>query len=78
MFEGAQVICSDEYAKLPYLVSQDELIAESEIIIVGAPHSSYKSIEFPKQKRLVDVWNIINRGNILFQQSMDYPSQSMI
>lgn len=57
-FHGAKVYCSDEYAKNPDFVTKEQLIRESDIIIVAVPHSQYKSIAIPKGKEVVDLWNI--------------------
>lgn len=57
-FHGAKVYYSDEYAKNPDFVTKEELIRESEIIIVAVPHSQYKGIAIPKGKEVIDLWNI--------------------
>jgi UDP-N-acetyl-D-mannosaminuronic acid dehydrogenase len=60
-FNGAKVYYSDEYAKNPDFVSKEELVKESEIIIVGVPHSAYKEFNIPKDKEVVDLWGIIKQ-----------------
>lgn len=57
-FHGAKVYYSDEYAKNPDFVTKEELIRESEIIIVAVPHSQYKGIVIPRGKEVIDLWNI--------------------
>jgi len=57
-FHGAKVYYSDEYAKNPDFVSKENLIRKSDVIIVAVPHSSYKGMEMPKGKEVVDLWNI--------------------
>ena len=61
-FHGAKVHYSDEYAKNPDFVSKEELIKESDVVIVTVPHSAYKGLEIPKGKEVVDLWNITKRG----------------
>ncbi len=61
-FHGAKVYYSDEYAKNPDFVSKEELIRESDVIIVAVPHSAYKGLEIPKSKEVVDLWNITNKS----------------
>jgi UDP-N-acetyl-D-mannosaminuronic acid dehydrogenase len=51
------VLCSDPYVKDERFISSEELIAQSDIIIIGAPHLVYKSLDF-KGKPVVDVWNL--------------------
>ncbi len=60
-FNGANVYYSDEYAKNPDFVTKEELIRESEIIIVAVPHSQYKGIAIPKGKEVIDLWNIVRQ-----------------
>ena len=57
-FHGAKVYYSDEYAKNPDFVSKEDLIMESDVIIVAVPHSAYKGLEIPKGKEVVDLWNV--------------------
>jgi len=46
------------------LVKIDELLNESDIIIICTPHDEYKTINF-QGKIVVDVWNIQNRGLLI-------------
>src|SRR3989338_2893826 len=61
-FHGAKVYYSDEYVKDSTFVSKEKLIKESEIIIIGVPHSAYKSVSIPKDKEVIDLWSIIKRN----------------
>jgi len=61
-FHGAKVYYSDEFAKNPDFVSKEELVKESEVIIVGVPHSAYKLLDVPKGKEVVDLWGVIKRN----------------
>lgn len=58
-FHGANVFYSDEYAKDPTMVSKEELIKECDIVIIGAPHSAYKKLKFPKKLKVVDIWGLL-------------------
>jgi len=60
-FHGAQVFYSDEYAKDPTFVSKEELIASSDVVIVGAAHSAYRQLRIPAKTTVVDLWNVIPR-----------------
>ena len=55
IFEGAEVLCSDPFAKDPELVPEEHLMRNSEIIIIGAPHDSYRSLDF-KNHILINIW----------------------
>ena len=60
-FHGAKVFYSDEFAKNSDFVSKEELVNQSEVIIVAVPHSAYKGMVIPKNKEVVDLWNIVKR-----------------
>jgi len=58
-FHGAKVFYSDEFAKDPTFVPKEELIKECDIVIIGAPHSAYKKLKFPKKSKVVDIWGLL-------------------
>ena len=53
-----KILQSDEYFKNKNNVSRKELITKSNIIIIG-PHNAYKKMNISKQKKIIDIWNII-------------------
>jgi UDP-N-acetyl-D-mannosaminuronic acid dehydrogenase len=55
-FEGATVLCSDEFIKDPSFVSKEELIERCSVVILGVPHAVYQTLRVPESTRLVDVW----------------------
>jgi UDP-N-acetyl-D-mannosaminuronic acid dehydrogenase len=60
-FHGANVFYSDEYAKDPTFVDKETLVSKCDVIIVGVPHSAYRSLEIPKDKDVVDLWSTLPR-----------------
>jgi UDP-N-acetyl-D-mannosaminuronic acid dehydrogenase len=58
-FHGAHVSYSDEYAKDPTFVSKEELVASSDVVIVGAAHNAYRRLHIPAKTKVVDFWNVI-------------------
>ena len=60
-FHGAKVYYSDEHAKNPDFVTKEELIRQSDVIIVAVPHSAYKGLAMPKNKEVVDLWKITRK-----------------
>ena len=58
-FHGAQVFYSDEYAKDPTFISKEDLVARSEIVIVGAAHTAYRKLRIPAKTEVVDLWKVI-------------------
>jgi UDP-N-acetyl-D-mannosaminuronic acid dehydrogenase len=61
--ECKQVLCTDEFVKAPYLRPLEEVLAESDVVVIGAPHSRYKKLVL-KQPAL-DPWNLLGRGGLL-------------
>jgi UDP-N-acetyl-D-mannosaminuronic acid dehydrogenase len=61
-FHGAQVAYSDEYAEDPTFVSKEELVASSDVVIVGAAHHAYRQLHIPAKTTVVDLWNVIPTG----------------
>ena len=60
--EARTVLCTDPYVPDPTLVSLDEAVQKADVIILGAPHSDYKNLEFPAGKKVVDVWGYWRRS----------------
>jgi len=55
-FHGAKVSYSDEYAKDPTFVDKETLVHTCDVIIVGVPHTAYRSLHVPAGKEVVDLW----------------------
>mgnify|MGYP000990966886 CR=1 FL=1 len=58
MFQNAKVVCSDYIVNDPNFISKELLVEQSDIIIIGVPHSDYKGIQFPMNKVVIDLWGI--------------------
>jgi UDP-N-acetyl-D-mannosaminuronic acid dehydrogenase len=52
---------SDEFAKDPTFISKEDLIKRSSIVIVGVPHTAYRSVTVPDHVELVDIWGAIKK-----------------
>ena len=61
--ECKKVLCSDPYTKSSGLVPLEEVLDTADLIVIGAPHSVYKSVR-PNQPTL-DPWNHLGRGGLL-------------
>ena len=57
-FHGAEVLYSDEFATDPTFITKEQLVASASVVIVGVPHSAYKSLQIPATAELVDVWGV--------------------
>jgi UDP-N-acetyl-D-mannosaminuronic acid dehydrogenase len=60
-FRGARVLASDVFATDASFVSVEQLVAESDIIVLGAPHNAYRGLDLPAEKEVVDVWGFFGR-----------------
>jgi UDP-N-acetyl-D-mannosaminuronic acid dehydrogenase len=56
-----KVSISDEYVKMKNIIDKKKLIKKSEILIIGAPHKSYKNIYISKNKYLIDTWGFLEK-----------------
>ena len=60
-FKAAHVVCADPYVTVdPALISQEEVLAQADVIVIGAPHVAYRDLltDVP----VVDIWGITGRG----------------
>ena len=61
--DSKKVICTDPFVKDDTLVSLDEVITHADILILGAPHTSYKQLNIDfSLKVIVDIWNFFGKG----------------
>ncbi len=58
-FHGATVLYSDEHAKDPSFISKEKLLASSQVVIVGVPHSAYRNLAVPDGVELIDLWGVM-------------------
>ncbi len=61
-YEAAEVLCTDVYIQDPSFRRLEEVLGQSELLFVGAPHREYRQLELPASKPVVDIWNIFGRG----------------
>tara|TARA_B100001250_G_scaffold219317_1_gene188185 strand:- start:5130 stop:6308 length:1179 start_codon:yes stop_codon:yes gene_type:complete len=54
-----KLFCSDEYIDDSNFLSKEELIKQSDIIIIGVPHKNYSNLKIPKDKFVYDMWDFI-------------------
>jgi UDP-N-acetyl-D-mannosaminuronic acid dehydrogenase len=58
---GARVLATDPYVVDERLVPLDQVLGESDILILGAPHRQYRGLEVGG-KDVVDVWGALGEG----------------
>lgn len=63
--ESRKVLCSDVYIEEPGLVGIEEVIKQADIIILAAPHREYADLKLPRNKIVVDIWNMWGKGCVV-------------
>lgn len=59
LMEARRVLCTDPYVRDPQLVPLETVLAESDVLFVGAPHRMYRTLVIPPGTRVVDVWGCV-------------------
>ena len=59
-FEAGRVLCTDPYVTTdPDLVPLDQVLAEADLLVVGAPHEAYRGLAV--RQPFADVWGILKQ-----------------
>jgi UDP-N-acetyl-D-mannosaminuronic acid dehydrogenase len=65
-FKAGRVLCTDPHvADDDDLVSVEQVVADSDILVIGAPHAEYARLDLTGPAfdgRVVDVWNLLRGG----------------
>ncbi|MHC4714083.1 MAG: nucleotide sugar dehydrogenase [Planctomycetota bacterium] len=59
--ECASVLCSDPYLQGDWLTPLEDILEESDILIVGVPHNAYRDLQLPDLP-VIDIWNATRGG----------------
>jgi UDP-N-acetyl-D-mannosaminuronic acid dehydrogenase len=63
-FKANKVLMTDPYVSVdPHLVSLEDTIRDSDILVLAAPHNAYK--EIVTEKPIIDIWNLRSKGNLI-------------
>ena len=63
-FKAKKVLMTDPYVSVDAnLISLEEAIENSDVLIIGAPHKAYKNLE--TSKPIIDIWNLLGKGNLI-------------
>ncbi len=60
-WEGARVLCTDPYVRDPRIVPLERVLADADVLVIGAPHRAYRELELA-DRHVVDVWDTFGRG----------------
>ena len=60
-FKADAVLCTDPHVTVdPSLLPHDEVVAQSDLLVVAAPHPQYRDLV--TDKPVADIWNVLGRG----------------
>lgn len=59
--EAREVLCTDPYVPDPNLVPLERVLAEADVLFVATPHEEYRRLPPLAGKRVVDVWNCLQK-----------------
>jgi UDP-N-acetyl-D-mannosaminuronic acid dehydrogenase len=63
-FKSAKVLTSDPFVTVDKtLLPQEVVVAESDLLIIGAPHTVYSNLKC--DKKIIDIWNLLGEGNLI-------------
>jgi UDP-N-acetyl-D-mannosaminuronic acid dehydrogenase len=54
--EARRVLCTDPFISDAQFVSLEQAVEQADVIVLGAPHSAYRDLQFPASKKIVDIW----------------------
>jgi UDP-N-acetyl-D-mannosaminuronic acid dehydrogenase len=61
--EAKEVLCTDPFIKENSFLSLDEVLSRSDVLVIGAPHTAYRTINVDSStKVIVDIWNLLGKG----------------
>ena len=61
---SAEVLCADDNVSTdPGLVSEQRLLHEADLFVIGTPHARYRNLKI--EKPVVDIWNLRESGVLL-------------
>ncbi len=63
LFKCKEVLISDPFVQDGRLISEDQLLERSDILVIGSPHARYKTLE--TDKVIIDIWGLRNNGVLI-------------
>jgi UDP-N-acetyl-D-mannosaminuronic acid dehydrogenase len=61
-YESRECLCTDVYIDDPSFLPLEEVVARADLLFLGAPHQEYRSLELPRTKPVIDIWNLRGQG----------------
>ncbi len=71
-FRCDEVLCADPFVTTdPTLVPEEEVLRRADLIVIGTPHSRYRSLETTKP--VVDIWNVVKQQAVITLHDLALP-----
>lgn len=61
-YEARQCLCTDVYIRDPDFLPLDEVVARSDLLVIGTPHRAYRGLQVPGSVPVYDIWNLLGKG----------------
>jgi len=58
---GARVVCTDPYVRDERMIPVEDVLRQSDVLVLGAPHQAYRNLEVGG-KDVIDVWGAMAGG----------------
>lgn len=62
-FKAKKVLMCDPYVRDERLTTEQEVLKEADLLVIGAPHGDYKNLE--TDKPVIDIWTIRNKSVLI-------------
>jgi UDP-N-acetyl-D-mannosaminuronic acid dehydrogenase len=60
-WSGARVVCTDPYVRDERMIPVEDVLRQSDVLVLGAPHQAYRNLEVGG-KDVIDVWGAMAGG----------------
>jgi len=60
-WKGARVLCTDPYVEDERLLPLEQVMADAELLVLGAPHRAYRGLDVGGRD-VIDVWGVTGEG----------------
>jgi UDP-N-acetyl-D-mannosaminuronic acid dehydrogenase len=60
-WKGATVLCTDPYVADDRLLPLEQVLSDSDLLVLGAPHRAYQGLDVGGRD-VVDVWGVTGQG----------------
>jgi UDP-N-acetyl-D-mannosaminuronic acid dehydrogenase len=63
VFKSKEVLITDPFVRDERIISLEDVLEKSDIVIIGAPHEVYRNLK--TNKPIIDIWGLFGRGALI-------------